>query len=433
MDFPSSSALWLVVICGIPFLIAFLAPRRWLLLATLAWLLLPVFVLLLFLLVESVRDPGALSPKGGLVDALAFIFWLLIVPMLVVTAISLGVGLLLRWARNGGRLAPPQPAAPAARRAPNSAPAAAARPLAAPPPLPAVEEPPPEGRSADGSLRFENRHEGSRQVDLTAYLFVAATGELLARGTGWMTSRIVPRDGGALLLSLAHHDCDALFLIDPATWSFRAIGEEGPAQPLSRLAEAVAHSLSACVAMQREGRGLELSPDGRMRVELSAAEWAPTQWVLSPRVKDAGRTLLDLSGTDWDAAVHFPRDGVVSLGLRSYRSGARLRLDIDAARGGFALWETDAPPLTGALADLKPAFEAAADRASRSVPAGAPRPAPRVTRRGALAAVVILAGALGAIAAAAFVTAKLRPKPMPMRPTPPPKPPPRISQPPLGR
>ncbi len=317
------------------------------------------------------------------------------------------------------------------------------------------------GTSADGSLRFENRQAsdaGGRPTDRasTAWIWDAATGETLAEGTAWTTSRVTPQPDGTLLLALHHRQRDALFRLDPATRTFHTLGERRPDESLSQLAAAIDRAHRASMDKANFYMGVRLAPDGSLRIELAAVEWSNSHWVNSPRVIEVatGRVLLDLWNTDWDAEPSFPCERCVILGLRRYRSRIQLRAVLDLAQDSFTIQEDDSQaPSIGPLAEIAPALEAASRRAAASVaqseappriaPIGiAPHPtaprgvaprrttpsviAPRRTaRRGTtprqlVVALLILVGALATIAALSFIVLRLHPEP-PQKLTPLPK------------
>lgn len=180
--------------------------------------------------------------------------------------------------------------------------------------------------------------------------------------------------------------------------------------PLGQLGEAAAHQDSASGA--RTYRDRHVAPDGSIMVELVANEWFNSHWVHCPCVTElrTGRTLLDLRGTDWDAVVTFPRGQAVRLGLTSYRHGGARVLEIDLATGRYTI---EGRAEAGATAALPALFEAEAlvayGDAGRFLPPGRPR----ATARNYGVALLILIGALLAIAGATFATLRLSPGPLP--------------------
>jgi hypothetical protein len=276
------------------------------------------------------------------------------------------------------------------------------------------------GTSRDGRLGFENLLPGPTgaardRLAPTGRIWRIATGEVVADGSAWMSSRVIPEADGALLLALRHYDNDALFRLRPETGSFSVVGEPRPDETIDRLGEAVAHALQTSIDRAHRYLGLRLSPDGSIRVELATVEWSNTHWVNSPRVIDVAskRILLDLWGTDWDAEASFPIEGCVALDLRRYHFGGRCQALLHPANDGFAIFEsTPGPPIRGPLATNVPAIEAAARRSGAQAPRAVQRPR-RVGPRQLLLALAILIGALAAIAMISFVVVRLAPEPPP--------------------
>jgi hypothetical protein len=276
------------------------------------------------------------------------------------------------------------------------------------------------GTSADGTLGFENLLPGPTGAERdrrapAGRIWRIATGEVVADGSAWMSSRVIPEPDGSLLLVLRHYDNDALFRLRPETGSFSVVGEPHPDETIDRLGEAVAHALQTSIDRAHRYLGLRLSPDGSIRVELAAVEWSNTHWVNSPRVIEVAseRILLDLWGTDWDAEASFPIEGCVALDLRRYHFGGRCQVLLQPANDGFVIFEnTPGPPTRGPLAAILPAIEAAAGRNSARAPRPVRRPR-RVGPRQLLVALAILIGALAAIATISFVVVRLAPEPPP--------------------
>ena len=267
-----------------------------------------------------------------------------------------------------------------------------------------------QGASQDGTLRYEHRlgEAVSGRPDPAcpaAILIDAASGQVLVDCTAWAFSRIVPNADGSMSLRLRQGYIDVLFRIDPPTCQFWNHGESGPRHPLASLAVAVEQARHDI----EKGKGPVsyriIAPDGSIRVDLASVEFANTHWVNSPRVVDLtrGRVVLDLRGTDWDAEVSFPRSHCASFGLRRYRSGGSLALDIDLARNTYQI--VSLPGWGGAsaaapLAEVASALEAAtapiadAHIAARSATAPAhPWAAWRTALLIAVAALVAMAGA----------------------------------------
>jgi hypothetical protein len=277
----------------------------------------------------------------------------------------------------------------------------------------------PAGTSTDGTLGFENLLPGPTERDRlwpTGRIWRMATGEVLADGSAWMSSRVIPEADGALLLAMRHHNNDALFRLRPETGTFSVVGERRPDETIDRLGEAVGHALRTSIDRAHRNLGLRLSPDGSIRVELAAAEWSNTHWVNSPRVIEVAgdRILLDLWGTDWDAEASFPIERCVALSLRRYHFGGNCQALLHLAGDGFAIFEnTPGPPTRGPLTAIEPQIEAAARRSSAQAPRAAQAPTRRVGPRQLLVALAIVISALAAIGTISFVIVRLTPEPPP--------------------
>jgi hypothetical protein len=155
------------------------------------------------------------------------------------------------------------------------------------------------------------------------------------------------------------------------------------------------------------------APDGSILVERNWVEWFNTHWVRSPRVIEiaTGRVLLDLWGTDWDAEVAFPRDGAVLLGLRRYRVRGWLDAEIDLHEHGYRIEERPGEISQGPLDAMPAALETAYARVATTLPQAAmAAPVPPLARPYVIA-ILILIGALIAIAAATFVVEHFRARP----------------------
>jgi hypothetical protein len=274
------------------------------------------------------------------------------------------------------------------------------------------------GTSKDGTLGFENLLPGPAERDRlapTGRVWRIATGEVLADGSAWMSSRVIPEADGSLLLALRHYDNDALFRVHPEAGTFSVVGEHHPDETIDRLGEAIGEALQTSGDRARRYLGLRLSPDGSIRLELAAVEWSNTHWVNSPRVIEVAsdRILLDLWGTDWDAEASFPIERCVALDLRRYHFGGRCQAMLQLAGDGFVIFENaPGPPTRGPLTAIMPAIEAAARRSSAQAPRAARAPR-RVGPRQLLVTLAILIGALAAIGGISFVAVRLAQEPPP--------------------
>jgi hypothetical protein len=272
------------------------------------------------------------------------------------------------------------------------------------------------GTSTDGTLGFETIFPGPEDRDRlfpTGRIWRNANGEVLADGSAWMSSRVIPDSDGTLLLALRHLNNDALFRIRPATGTFSVVGERRPDETIDRLGKAVARALQASIDRAKRQLGLRLSPDGSLRVELAAAEWSNTHWVDSPRVIEVAsdRILLDLWGTDWDAEASFPVERCVALSLRRYHFRGDCEAMLHLADDWFVIYEgTPGAQIRSPLAAMVPALEAAARRSSALAPRLPARMPRRVGLRQIAVALAILTSALAAIGVISFVAVRLAPQ-----------------------
>ncbi len=277
------------------------------------------------------------------------------------------------------------------------------------------------GTSADGSLGYEHDpgpFEGGRHdaVSPVARLHDVRTGALLFDGSAWGSSRIVPQTDGRLLLSLEQAERQTIFRIDPAAGSFRDLTASGATRPLAGLADAAAAARADCNDPANTYLGRCVAPDGSLLVELQAVEWSNTHWVRSPRVTEiaTGHVLLDLWGTDWDAAISFPRSRTVRLSFRRYHFGGAADAEIDLDSQRYVIFGRSGAT-GGPLAGLPEALDDAAHIAAAQA---GPRPVvaeTRPTARNWLVALRILAGTLGLIAAATIITLRIQGEPPPQK------------------
>ncbi len=281
-----------------------------------------------------------------------------------------------------------------------------------------------QGASADGTLRYEHRlgefaNGRYDSVSSWAVLIDAATDRVLVDCAGWASSRISTKADGCLFLHLQQNQFETLFRIDPATRRFRDQGLGGEERPLAELPAAVEDAWQATARHDAPPHYRRISPDGTIRVDLASEEWSNSHWVNAPKVIEiaSGRVLLDLWGTDWDASVSFPRDGAATLACRRYHLGGSLSVTIDLVRGCYGIVLD--PQAGGALAEapldgLAQGLEAASHRAAAAggadrVRTWRARPHPLAAWRTAL---LILASALIAVAAIAYVEMRVTPAPV---------------------
>jgi hypothetical protein len=464
---------------AIPAVLAMYVPRRRLVAVLVTWLLLPLIVLLVLLTWEALRNPSVLTQPGGILVPLLFYSGLVVLPWFGLSMMGGAVGLGLRRRPASGKPVTATPAGPAASlplrqwRARHVGferdglildgldvwgskwhPVDAAQ-VELPHPAhphqlhrfdvyeaggngqptqqfsatelsngvwgfytPVSADGPRTGTSKDGTLGFENLFPGPTDRDRlapTGLIRRIATGEALADGAAWMSSRVIPEADGSLLLALRHYNNDALFRLHPETGTFSMVGECRPDETVDRLSQALGAALQTSIDRAHRNLGLRLSPDGSIRVELAAVEWSNTHWVNSPRVIEvaSGRILLDLWGTDWDAEAAFPTERCVALDLRRYHLGGHCQVLLHLAKDGFVIFEsTPGPPTGGPIAAIVPAMEAAARRSGVQPPRAfqAPR---QVGPRQLLVALAILVGALAAIGMISFVAVRFAQEPPP--------------------
>jgi hypothetical protein len=281
-----------------------------------------------------------------------------------------------------------------------------------------------QGESADGSLRWEERIGplvGGRYDPASPWfvLIDATTGAVLVDGESWISS--ITQADGIIFVHVAQNGFETLFRIEPVLRRFRNAGERGPDRPLPELPAAVEEARA--ITMHRAPPFYRrVAPDGTARVDLDTVEWSNSHWVNSPRVIDLadGRVVLDLWGSDWDAAVSFPGERRVRLGFRRYHQGASLAAEIDLSRDTYRIVSElghEGPLPEAPLRDIASGLEESAQRVVRAASIN-----PSVFTHGhaptaihPLAAwrwaLLILVGALLLIAVATYLTMRLSPEP----------------------
>ncbi|WP_424811098.1 hypothetical protein [Roseococcus sp. YIM B11640] len=273
-----------------------------------------------------------------------------------------------------------------------------------------------QGVSADGSLRFAHRlgeYMNGRDHSFSSWAVVteAATGCVRADAARWGTSWAENRPDGSLFLRAELNGFDALFRIDPARRVFRDQGAGGPERPLEELDMALEEARQGAA-----GSGFRrlISPDGELRVDLQEVEWGNSHWVRAPRVVETatGQVLVDFWNTDWDASPIFPGPGKLRLGLRRYHEGGAIAAEIDLKR---RLFRIEGEGRLRPLNELADAMTVAARRSRAAAPP--PPPVRRHPFAAWRAALLILVGALVAIAGGTYATMRFGPKP-PAQPLP---------------
>jgi hypothetical protein len=110
-----------------------------------------------------------------------------------------------------------------------------------------------------------------------------------------------------------------------------------------------------------EPNDIHVSPDGSIRIEILASERRASIWVLSPRVIDTrtGALLLNLWGTNWDAAVSWPNADTAMLELRRFNFPGTYTVLIEPNAGTYTLVDGGQPPqpLSGLEQGIEAAFE----------------------------------------------------------------------------
>jgi hypothetical protein len=398
---------------GIPALLAVKVPRRWMPAAIGFWAVSPAIAFFALDLVGKLDGTSPQPQRGDFVGALFLAGSFLLIPWLLTCVAGFGIGFAIRgWMRRPPKSSPPENAV---------IPQKSAVPIPAPKPIAFPVQPVMEGVSADGTLRYAHRqgefiHGRYDSVSLCAVVIDAATGQTLVDCAGWASSEVTAQADGSLFLHLRQNQFESLFRIDGRT--FRDLGAGGQDKPLAELAQAVKDAWHAPHASPPQYR--HIARDGAFRVDMASREWSNSRWVNAPRLIEiaSGRVLLDLWGTDWDAAVSLREVGRVRLDCRRYHMGGSLCVVLDVARGCYQV--TLAPALGGTLAEqplggIAEGLEAASRRAAPAGKAIAVPPHPLAAWRSAL---LILFGAIILIGLASYLTVRPASRPAPTTPIP---------------
>lgn len=162
----------------------------------------------------------------------------------------------------------------------------------------------------------------------------AASGDVAVDLTGIPRTKVFWRSDGAVLLDCGRGHDNIVFQIDGATGSFRIPGREW--EPLSTLTQ----RFDAELAKLSNGWGeVAWSPDGRIRIDFTTAEWRMSHWTKTPHVVEAecGRVIFTLDSRLWDAGLVWQEEGVFDLGIRHYQKPGYANLRFDTVRGTVAL------------------------------------------------------------------------------------------------
>ena len=409
-----------IVALAIPALLVAKLPKRWLPAAITLWTLSPAIAFFALELIGKALGTPAPPQTGSFGNALLLVGSFLLIPWILICLTGFGIGFAIR-----NRIHKPPPPSVPVNDAPPQQPANT-HPAFTPVPISFPLQPVMEGVSADGRLRYEHR-QGEfingryDSVSPCAVLIDAATGQTLVDCAGWAGSEITSQIDGSLFLHLRQNQFEWLFRIDGQTELFRDLGAGGRDQPLPALAQAVKESWHAPHTSPPQYR--HISRDGTIRVDLASQEWANGNWVNTPRVIEiaSGRVLLDLWGTDWDATVAFREVGRVRLDCRRTQAGGGLSVVLDVARGCYQITVAPGPRGPGSALPEQPlngiaeGLEVASRHGARASQASSISPHPLAAWPSAL---IILIGAVVAIAVASYLTVRLEPKPVPLTPLP---------------
>jgi hypothetical protein len=353
-----SVGLWiqLFIAIALPAILVASLPQRWLRWAMLLWVLSPVVVYCGVVAWEIATRPVPEHALGNAVFGLMLIGSITAVPWLIGCAIGFGVGFALR--RLFGRAplksnAPrPAPTAITATSGANAAQSAAA----------AIAQRASGDRSADRGFAGELVVSGWRAVHIGFENDGLRLGDLEVWRWPWRSAGLAP-------LRLPHpahphqvHDFD-IYEIGDARHPLRFATGELSNGVWGFYVPASVEDVQQRAHRDAEPRYRHTAPDGTLRVDVESVEWFNTHWVNTPRVidLDSGRVLLDLWNTDWDAVVSFPAPRCARLGMRRYRSGISLTLDLDLGRDEYRISFAAGSPTSlpsGPLADVARALEA---------------------------------------------------------------------------
>lgn len=397
--------LWiqLCIAVAVPAILAASLPQRWLRPAMLLWVLSPIVVYCGMVAWEIATRPVPENALGNAVFGLLLIGSITAVPWLIGCAIGFGIGFALRRLFGHAPLKAnalnPVSRATRAVAGANAAQAAAA----------ATAQRVSGDRIANRGFAGDLVVSGWRAQHVGFENDAFKLGDLDVWRWPW-------RSAGLERLRLPHpahpqqtHDFD-IYEIGDARHPLRFASAELSNGVWGFYVPASAEDAQQGAHRETEPRNRHTAPDGTLRVDVESVEWFNTHWVNTPRVIDlgSGQVLLDLWDTDWDAMVSFPAPRCVRLGMRRYRSGITLTLELDLGRDeyriSFAAGSQTSLP-SGPLADVARALEACSVQLGAQAAAQGAHGSTRVPVHPWAAwrsALLILAAAVIAIAAATW-------------------------------
>lgn len=403
-------SLWiqLFVAVTLPAIVVASVPQRWLRRAMLFWVLLPLVVFFCVITWEIMTSPEVDNALGKALFALLLVGSIAAVPWLIACAIGFGLGFALR--RLLGRV-PPKANSTHPIWKPT---AATSNATAAPPGVASSEHHAKDHHTVSRGFPNDAVLSGWRAIHVGFENDGLKIGDLEVWRWPWHSAGLAP-------LRLPHpthpaqtHDFN-VYDIGEAPHSIRFAAAELSNSVWGFYVAEIASVGDTPQSAQRsnEPHHCYTAPDATLRVEIESVEWFNTHWVNTPRVIDInnGRVLLDLWGTDWDAVASFPAPRFLRLGMRRYRNGASLTLELDLVHDSYRISFDPAAPQasrSGPISEVAQALEAnsvqhsAQPTSTRSVPAATIVPMhfwPALR-----SAVLILAGALVAIALATWWT-----------------------------
>jgi len=147
--------------------------------------------------------------------------------------------------------------------------------------------------------------------------------KVVQQGLGWFLREAWKRDHGPVEEFLLKHKDEApRIIIQYATEKMK---------PEQKALYKAAKKRKAKPTMKDDAAG-ELSPDGRVRVELGYTQGRMSHEIYSPKLTDAktGEVLLDLISEDepWDGHIQWLANGDCTVGIRHYYEGGTVALQL---------------------------------------------------------------------------------------------------------